>query len=69
MPSMTITTTAGQGTRLAEAVGKRVNADGSPASAAQIKDFVIDQLRILVTQYEDKRDKAAVAAPASFDPT
>lgn len=74
MATVTITTTAPQDTRLGPAFGDLLqlrNASGQPrdATTAEVKTWLIDQLRATVQQYEDRLAKAAVAAPAVFVPT
>lgn len=68
MASVTITTTAPQDARLAPAYGDLLRL-GRNATTAEVKAWLIDQLRNTVQQYEDKVAKAAVAAPSAFDPT
>lgn len=53
MPTQTITTTAGEATRIAAAVGDALTLSG-PASAAQVKQFQIDHLKEVVRAYERK---------------
>ena len=77
MPTMTITTTAPQAARLAEALGRLLglkDANGAPrdATAAEVKDHVIQGFRNSVHAYE--RQKATAAAVAgitdtAFDPS
>ena len=70
MPTMTITTTADQATRIAAAYGAKLNADGSPASAEQVRQDVIEHLRNVVRSYETAQAAAAAAdAVGSIDPT
>lgn len=68
MATVTITTTAPQDTRLAPAFGDLLRL-GRNATTPEVKAWLADQLRSVVQQYEDRIAKAAVAAPASFDPT
>lgn len=68
MATVTITTTAPQDTRLAPAFGAKLNL-GQNATTAQVKTWLIEQLRNVVQEYEDRINKAAVAPPANFDPS
>lgn len=70
MPSMTITTTAGQAQRMQDAVQRATGASQSP-SAETVRQFWIHQMRVFV---QDQEKAAAVAAtqatpPTAFDPT
>lgn len=72
--SMTITTDAGMDARLGPAFGDLLqtrNASGQQrnATTAEVKAWTITQMRQVVQNYEDRIAKAAVAAPAAFDPT
>lgn len=72
--SLTITTTAPDDARLGPAFGDLLglrNASGQPrnATTAEVKTWTITQYRAVVQAYEDRLAKAAVAAPASFDPS
>jgi hypothetical protein len=72
--TLTITTTAGDDARLGPAFGDLLqlrNASGQARSAttAEVKTWTIAQYRAVVQAYEDRLAKAAVAAPAAFDPT
>lgn len=74
MATTTITTDAGMDARLGPAFGDLLglrNGSGQPrtATTAEVKAWLIVQLRATVQAYEDRLAKAAVAAPASFDPT
>jgi hypothetical protein len=74
MATVTITTTAPQDARLGPAFGDLLqvrNASGQvrDATTAEVKVWLIDQLRAAVQNYEDRLAKAAVAAPAAFTPT
>jgi len=74
MPSMTITTTAGQASQLATAVGVELGLRGSDglqrdANAAEIKDWFIAKGRQVVHAHEMRVAQAAVANPSAFDPT
>jgi hypothetical protein len=74
MATVTITTDATQDSRLGPAFGDLLqtrNGAGQPRSAttAEVKAWLIVQLRQVVQNYEDRIAKTAVAAPASFDPT
>lgn len=68
MATITITTDAGMDARLGPAWGDFLH-PGRPATTAEVKAFLIEQLRQVVRNYEDRIAKAAVAAPATFDPT
>ena len=68
MATVTITTTAPQDTRLAPAFGDLLRL-GRNATTAEVKAWLVDQLRNTVQAYEDRLAKAAVSAPASFDPS
>lgn len=68
MPTQTITTTAGEATRVAAAVGDVMNLPG-PASAQQVKDFQIEYLKNLVRAYERKVALLALQAAADIAPT
>lgn len=68
MATVTITTSAPQDSRLTVAFGDFLH-PGSNATTAEVKAWLVEQLRVVVRNYEDKVAKAAVAAPASFDPT
>jgi hypothetical protein len=67
MASVTITTTAPQDARLTVAFGEAPS--GAQRHHAGVKAGSVEQLRVVVRNYEDNVAKAAVAAPASFDPT
>lgn len=74
MAIVTITTDAAQDTRLGPAFGDLLqvrNASGQVrnATTAEVKAWLIDQLRGAVQAYEDRLAKAAVAAPTAFTPT
>ena len=74
MASITITTTAPQDARLGPAFGDLLglrNAQGQPrsATAAEAKAYLVSHMRQIVTTYEDRLAHAAVAPPASFDPS
>lgn len=77
MPSMTLTYTAGEATRFADALGKAqslkdAQGDPRPATAAECKAFVIGRMKQLVLDIEG-RDLTAAAVAAvvipAFDPT
>ena len=68
MATVTITTTAPQDSRLAPAFGALLH-PGTNATTAEVKAWLVEQLRVVVRNYEDQVAKAAVAAPAAFDPT
>jgi hypothetical protein len=64
MASITITTTAPQDTRISAAFTAM---NGTAPSAADVKNWLISQLRNAVQQYE--RNQAAEAAATPFDPS
>lgn len=68
MASITITTTAQQDARLTVAWGDFLH-PGTNASAADVKAWMISELRRVVHEYENRIAHAAVAPPADFDPT
>lgn len=77
MGTLTITTDAGQDTRIASAFGKQLGTmtnDDPPvprdANAAEIKAAVIDYVRVIVKRHEDRAAaQAAVDAISEIDPT
>lgn len=74
MPTLTITTTAGQASRVASAVGMELGLRGSDglqrdATNAEVKDWLISKARQLVQAHEIRIAQAAVPAPVAFDPT
>lgn len=79
MPAITITATAAQATRACAALGKAqglkdnaVPPQPRPATAEELRQFIIGRVRQLVFDVEGKAlAEAAVAAaqPAPFDPT
>ena len=77
MPTMTITTTAGQAARLAEALGRLhglKDGSGQPrdATAQEIKDFTIQGFRNAVHAYERQKNTATACAAitdTAFDPS
>jgi hypothetical protein len=68
MASITITTTAPQDARLASAFGELLNV-GATANTAQIKAWMIEQLRGVVITYEIKQGVSALTPPAPFTPS
>jgi hypothetical protein len=68
MATTTITTTGPQDARLVVAFGDFLH-PGRDATQAEIKAWLVEQMRVIVRGYEDRVARAAVAAPASFDPT
>jgi len=68
MASVTITTTAPQDARLAPAIGAKLSLGGN-ANAAQVKQWLIDQLRAAVIDYERQQGIAGLTPPSTFDPT
>ncbi len=74
MPTLTINTTAGQASRAASAVGVELGLRGSDgaqrdATPAEVKDWLIRQMRKLVHAHEIKVAQAALQSPSAFDPT
>lgn len=74
MASLTITTDAPQDARLGPAFGDLLQVRNSSgqvrnATTAEVKAYLIDILRGVVQNYEDRLAKAAVASPAAFTPT
>lgn len=67
MASVTITTTASQDVRLAPAFGDRLKL-GRNATTAEVKAWLVDQLRNVVQEYEARQAAAAVVA-SGFDPS
>lgn len=68
MATVTITTDAAMDARLAPAFGAFLH-PGTNATTPEVKAWLVEQMRQVVRNYEDRIAKAAVAAPASFDPT
>jgi len=68
MASITITTTGPQDARLTVAWGDYLH-PGTNATTADVKAHLIEHLRKVVQDYENRIAHAAVAPPASFDPT
>lgn len=68
MASITITTTAQQDARLTVAWGDFLH-PGQNASAADVKAWLISELRRVVHEYEQRQAIAAIAPPADFDPS
>ena len=74
MAAVTITTDATQDSRLAPAFGALLglrNVSGQPrnATTAEVKAWLIDQMRQVVQSYEQQQQVAALAAPSAFTPT
>lgn len=74
MASITITTSAAQDQRLGPAFGDLLqvrNAQGAQrnATVAEVKAWIVAQMRQVVIAYEDRIARAAVAPPDSFDPS
>lgn len=74
--TLTITTTAPQAARIATAVGAELglNTGGQnpvprDATAAEVKDWVIQKMRECVQGYELRQSVKAVTPPSAFDPT
>jgi len=63
MATVTITVGNADAQRVADAVGNYTNEDQSAASNAQVKTWLIDQLKAVVRTYE--REVAAEAARAA----
>ena len=69
MPTLTINTTAAQGTRVADAYGA-VNQLGRAATNAEIKQFVIDEIRRVVLGHEKNiASEVAENAVPDINPT
>jgi hypothetical protein len=68
MASITITTTPQMDARLAPAFGALLH-PGTNATAADVKAWLVQEMRNVVQQYETQQAMAALAAPAAFDPT
>lgn len=72
MPSMTITTTAGQATRMQDAIQRETGAAQAPDATA-VKNFWVHQMRVFVQESERraavKAAEVAAATPTAFDPT
>ncbi len=68
MATLTITTTSPQDARLVVSFGRLLH-PGQNATNAEIKAWVIEQIRQVVLRDELRVAQAAVAAPAAFDPT
>jgi hypothetical protein len=67
MPTLTITTTAPQASRVASAFGKRLNL-GRDATNAEVKDEIIKFVRSVVIG-EENREAITQLADTPFDPT
>jgi hypothetical protein len=68
MASITITTTPQQDARLTVAWGDFLH-PGTNATAADVKAYLISELRRVVHEYEQRQAVAAVPPPADFDPS
>lgn len=68
MASITITTTAAQDARLGPAFGYLLNTGGN-ATPAQVKAWLVTQLRGVVVTYETRQAIAAIAPPGDFSPS
>lgn len=74
MATVTITTTAPQDARLGPAFGDLLqvrNAQGEQrnATVAEVRGWLIEQMRQVVLNYEDRIARAAVPPPSPFDPS
>ena len=69
MESITITLNAQQAQRAAPAFGDLLNVAGGNANTAQVKAWLIEQLRGVVLTYEIKEAEKARVPPATFTPT
>lgn len=67
MATLTITTTAPQAARVAEAFGKMLNL-GRDATNNEVKEAVIAYVRGVVLSYENRK-AIALLTDAAFDPT
>lgn len=68
MASVTITTTAPQDARIAPAIGAKLGLGGN-ANAAQVKQWLIDQLRAAVFEHERQEAARGLSPPSALDPT
>ncbi len=68
MATVTITTTGPQDARLTVAFGAYLH-PGTNASTADVKAWLISELRRIVKDYEQQQAVAALSPPASFDPS
>ena len=63
MPSLTVTLTTAQAQRVATAFGRYWNL-GRDATAAEVKEYLIRQLKGVVAQQERGAQEAAIIVPA-----
>lgn len=68
MASITITTTGAQDARLGPAFGALLQTGGN-ANVAQVKAWIVEQLRSVVQQYETQQAIAAIDPPSDFSPS
>jgi hypothetical protein len=68
MATVTITTTGAQDARLTVAFGEFLH-PGTNATTADVKAWLISELRRVVHEYETRQALAAVPAPSAFDPS
>ena len=68
MASITLTTTAPQDARLAPTFGALLGLSGN-ANTAQVKEWLIVQIRSVVQNYEHRIALQAVTPPSDFTPT
>lgn len=68
MAIVTITTSAAQDARLGPAFGAALNL-GRNATAAEVKAWLIAQLRSVVQQHETSEAVASITPPSDFSPT
>jgi len=68
MASVTITTDAGQDARLAPAFGDKLQL-GHNATTADVKAYLIADLKAVVQAYEQRIANQAVPPPVDFTPT
>jgi len=67
MPSLTITTTAEQASRLASAYGAKLGL-GRDATQAEVKAALIAEMKSVVRSYEAERAHRSVVIPADIEP-
>ena len=68
MASITLTTTAPQDARLGPAFGALLGLPGN-ATAAQVKEWIVIQLRSVVQNHEHRIALQAVTPPSDFTPS
>lgn len=68
MPSLTITLTAEQAQRVSLAYGNKLYL-ANPATIAEVKGALVDELKSVVRAYETEQAHKAVVAPIDVEPT